>query len=143
MHTQMCFVWLLIASGAIREISGVFMDKLESIRNDFVGPHRVIRRNRTIAGPSEDLALCEEPVFLRIDGMCLHFHYRLARQGEDLLQPRGGFQRRQREEEIGQAVAPGQSAVDDPTIDAVVQTLLAALEGKISPHYGSRRQQVR
>jgi hypothetical protein len=65
--------------------------------------------------------------------MRLHFDDKLASQGEDPLQATRRFERRQREEEVDEAVAPSQHTVHDLAVEAVPQALLTGLEGEVPP----------
>lgn len=48
-----------------------------------------------ISNLTENLPSREEPIFFRVDGMCLHFDDKLAGHGEDPLQASRRFERRQ------------------------------------------------
>ena len=71
--------------------------------------------------------------------MRLHFDDKLASQGENPLQAARRFEGRQREEEVDEAVAPGQHVVNETAVKAVPQALLAGLEREVSPDESSGR----
>src|SRR4029077_18772426 len=73
--------------------------------------HGETRRNRTLPRPTENLASRQKVVFLRVHGMRLHFHDKLAGQRKDPLQASGRFKRRKREEVLHKTEAPGQEKV--------------------------------
>ena len=77
-------------------------------------------------------------MFFQMDGMCLHFDNKLTSQGEDPLQAAGKLEGHQREEEVEEAVAPGQHVVHTHSVEAVPDALLTGLEGEVSTHEGSR-----
>jgi len=60
--------------------------------------------------------------------MRLHFHDRLASEGEDRLEPALRFDRRERKEEVREPVTPGKRAVDDFAIESVAEALFAGPE---------------
>ena len=91
-----------------------------------------------MCGLTGNVPLREEPIFVRMDGMRLHFDSELPSQREDPLEAARTLEGREREEEVEQAVAPGQDAAHDAPVDAVPRALLTRLEREVSAHEGSR-----
>ena len=75
--------------------------------------------NPDISSQAADSLLCQEPIFILIDGMGLHFDDTLARQREDSLQAPIRLEGCQREEIVRQTVAPGQHAIYDAAIEPI------------------------
>ena len=67
-------------------------------------------------------------MFIRVDGMGLHFHGKAASESEDLLQPSPGLQRRQDEQKVRHVVPAAQHAIDDTTVQPVGPTFFASSE---------------
>ena len=75
--------------------------------------------------------------------MSLHFDNESTSQLDDPLQPTRGRERHQRKEEVSQAVAPGEHAVHQSSIDDVPEALLTDLKRKASPHHRASGQEAR
>ena len=81
-------------------------------------------------------------MFVGLNRMRFHLDDVLASQGENPLEAGRGCERREREQEVVQAVAPNQHAVHEPTVCAVEEPFLHRLKGEVSPHEGAGRQQA-
>ena len=90
--------------------------------------HGKTRRNREISNPPENLASRQELVFFGVGGMRFDFHNAAVRQGEDSFEASCGLKRQKREEEVDEAVVPGQDAVDDLAIQSIQQALFSRLK---------------
>lgn len=75
--------------------------------------------------------------------MRLHFDNESTSQLDDPLQPTRGHEGRQRKEEVSQAVAPGEHAVHESSIDDVPEFLLADLKREASPHHHASGEKTR
>src|SRR5260370_6025089 len=96
-------------------------------------------RDPDITHAAKDLALCEETVLVRVHGMRLHFDDEAAREQEDPFQPARRVDRRQREEEIAQAVAAREHGGSAPPVKANSQAPLPSLRRENSAAEGSGR----
>ncbi len=102
-----------------------------------------VGRNREVPGPTQNSTTRQESIFFRIDRVRLQFDHKLASEGKDPLQAAWRFERREREEEVDEAVAAGKHAVRNQAIEPVSQPLLlTGLEGKVPPYQRSGRQQA-
>src|SRR6266704_2942936 len=74
--------------------------------------------------------------------MCLHFHYKLFCQRENLPQAIRRFEGRKCKEEIREMVPPFQHAVYKLAIPTVKEPFLATLKSEISPHHDTGWNQL-
>lgn len=98
--------------------------------------------NRDIAGATKNFALGEKPILLRVHRMRFDFDAELPGEREYLLHAARRVQRRERIEQISDAVASSQDMIRGPSIKPIPDALLTALKGKIAPHAGAGRQKT-
>lgn len=97
--------------------------------------------NAEISEPIENLATRQETEFFEVDGMCLEFYGRCAREAEDPSQSLRRLKRCQREEKVHETVTSRQKTIHYVAIDAVQNVLLATGKREISPNDSAKRQQ--
>jgi len=89
--------------------------------------------NANISSQPANFTARQEPIFLGIGRVCLHFHRKLPCQPEHSLQARRRIEWCQRKKEIDETMPSRQDTVNDPTIETVGEALFAWLERKVSP----------
>jgi hypothetical protein len=95
----------------------------------------------SIPHQASQTTFCEEPVFVWIGGMCLHFNNRPLSERKNPLKATRRLEWCKREQKIGETVALGQLPVNDLTIESVDPPFFTRLKGKASPHQSSSGQQ--
>lgn len=111
-----------------RELRFPLRPPANAFRRGPANRHGKARCDGEIPDEVEDLAPHKEAEFLRVNRMCLYFHYMLAGQGDDSMQSVCRFERGQGKQKVHKTVTPSKDAIHTLAIDTVDETLLSPPE---------------